>query len=246
MTIDWWTVGLQAVNVLILVWLLGRFFWRPVADVIAKRQDAARQMLDDAQSRRREAEAALAEITRTRAGLAQERDALLGAAQAEADRQRAARLHDAQVQAQEFAVAARAALAEEEAAAVQAWSDRASRLAVDMALRLAQRLGGAAVRAAFLDWLLGEIRALPEAVRRSAGQAGTADVVSGTGLDPAEQERYRALIHEAFGTPMQLTFKVDAALIVGLELHGPHLTVTNSWRADLNRMFADISHGHRP
>jgi F-type H+-transporting ATPase subunit b len=30
-TIDWWTLGLQAVNVLILIWLLGYFFWRPVA-----------------------------------------------------------------------------------------------------------------------------------------------------------------------------------------------------------------------
>ncbi|MDU1693666.1 MAG: ATPase, partial [Bradyrhizobium sp.] len=33
MTIDWWTVGLQAVNVTILVWLLARFFWRPVAGI---------------------------------------------------------------------------------------------------------------------------------------------------------------------------------------------------------------------
>jgi len=29
MTIDWWTLGLQTVNVAILVWLLQRFFWRP-------------------------------------------------------------------------------------------------------------------------------------------------------------------------------------------------------------------------
>ena len=35
MTIDWWTLGIQAVNVVILVWLLGRFFWRPVAAMIA-------------------------------------------------------------------------------------------------------------------------------------------------------------------------------------------------------------------
>ena len=28
MTIDWWTLGLQTINVAILVWLLKRFFWR--------------------------------------------------------------------------------------------------------------------------------------------------------------------------------------------------------------------------
>ena len=34
MTIDWWTLGLQAVNVAVLIWLLGRFFWKPVAAMI--------------------------------------------------------------------------------------------------------------------------------------------------------------------------------------------------------------------
>ena len=34
MTIDWWTLGLQTVNVIALVWLLGRFFWRPLAGMI--------------------------------------------------------------------------------------------------------------------------------------------------------------------------------------------------------------------
>ena len=37
MTIDFWGLGLQAFNVVILVWLLSRVFWRPIADAIAKR-----------------------------------------------------------------------------------------------------------------------------------------------------------------------------------------------------------------
>ena len=38
MTIDWWTLGIQTVNVVILIWLLGRFFWRPVAAMIEQRR----------------------------------------------------------------------------------------------------------------------------------------------------------------------------------------------------------------
>jgi F-type H+-transporting ATPase subunit b len=30
MRIDWWTLALQTANVLILIWLLGRFLFRPV------------------------------------------------------------------------------------------------------------------------------------------------------------------------------------------------------------------------
>ena len=46
MRIDWWTLALQAVNVLILVWLLGRFLFRPVMDAIAARQASAQALLD--------------------------------------------------------------------------------------------------------------------------------------------------------------------------------------------------------
>ena len=51
---------------------------------------------------------------------------------------------------------------------------------------------------------------------------------------PADQERYRELISGAFGVHPQINFEVDAALIAGLELRGPHLVVANSWRADLD------------
>ena len=38
MTIDWWTLGIQTVNVVVLVWLLQHFFWRPVAAMIEQRR----------------------------------------------------------------------------------------------------------------------------------------------------------------------------------------------------------------
>ena len=43
MTIDWWTLGLQTINVLILIWILARFLFRPVAKIIAAERAAAQQ-----------------------------------------------------------------------------------------------------------------------------------------------------------------------------------------------------------
>src|SRR5450631_1902391 len=60
------------------------------------------------------------------------------------------------------------------------------------------------------------------------------------------QERYRERISEAFGAHPQIVFKADPALIAGLELHGPHLVVSNSWRADLTQILADLTHDNRP
>ena len=52
MSFDLWTLGFQAVNVLVLVWLLHRFFWKPVAGMIVTRQTAAATLLEEAEAAR--------------------------------------------------------------------------------------------------------------------------------------------------------------------------------------------------
>jgi F-type H+-transporting ATPase subunit b len=246
MTIDWWTLGLQTVNVLILVWLLGHFFWRPVAAMIEQRRTTAQKALADAAAERAEAAAALADIERTRSGFAQERDALLKAAQETVERAHAARLQEAEKEAATLEAAAKAAIARNKDAAEKAWAERASHLAVDIARRLAARLDGPAVRTVFLEWLLKEIHNLPDTARQAvAAGGGMLEAISAALLEPADQQRYSKLIMEAFGANLPIAFKVDPNLIAGLELHGPHLIIANSWRADLTQILADIAHDDR-
>jgi F-type H+-transporting ATPase subunit b len=246
MTIDWWTIGIQTVNVVILMWLLGKFFWRPVAGMIDQRRTAVQKALAEADAKRGLAVAALAEIEQTRAGFAREREAILGAARDDAKRVHTACLDKAAKEAAVLEAAAKARIEKEGTAANKAWAEHASHLAIDIAQRLAARLDGPAVRAAFLDWLLKEIHDLPEPARRTAAANGAnLDVVSATDLDPADQERYRGLIGVAFGAQPQIAFKTDPALIIGLELRGPHLSVSNSWRADLSKILAELLHDNR-
>lgn len=246
MKIDWWTIGLQAINVVILIWLLGRFFWRPVAGIIEKRRAAARQTLAEAEAQRAAAASALEEIERTRAGFAQEREAILAAAHQAADEARSARLREAEAEAAALTAAATAQIEAQRAEAARAWSKRAAGLAVEIAQRLAARLKGPAVRAAFLAWLLDELRRLPQAARQAmAGEAVVLQAVSAAPLDPDEQERCRAAIREAVGGRPRVDFQTDPGLITGIELQGPHLVVSNSWRADLAAILADIAHDDR-
>lgn len=247
MTIDWWTLGIQAVNVLILIWLLGRFFWRPIAAMIEKRRATAEQILTEAKTKRSKANDAVAEIERTRAGFAKERDTILGAAHAAAEEAKAVHLEEAAKDAARIEAAAKAAIEKENVEAEKVWAERASQLAVKIAKRLAARLDGKAVRAAFLEWLLKEIQDLPEAVRQAAVVEGvTLEAISATPIEPADQERFQALIGEAFGAMPAMTFKADPDLIAGFELRGPHLFVRNSWRADLAKILEDITHDSRP
>src|SRR5271154_7122254 len=117
MTIDWWTLGIQTVNVLILVWLLERFFWRPMAAMIEQRRATAQRVLADAEDKRSHAAAALVEIENTRAGFAKERETILAAAHAAAEHDQATRLEDAAKEISVRGVAAKAAIETEKEAA---------------------------------------------------------------------------------------------------------------------------------
>lgn len=77
MLIDWFTVGAQALNFLVLAWLLKRFLYKPILDAIDAREVSIAKKLADA-----DAKEAIA---------VKERDAFQQK-NAEFDRQRAARL----------------------------------------------------------------------------------------------------------------------------------------------------------
>ncbi len=121
MTIDWWGLGLQAVNFLILAWLLARVFWRPVAGAIAKRQEATQATAGRRQRRpRRRPMRCWPRSTEARAGIAAERETLLAAARATADAATKATLDDAQKKAEALVATARATIERDTAAARKA------------------------------------------------------------------------------------------------------------------------------
>ncbi len=246
MQLDWWTLGFQTINVLVLMWLLARFFWRPLAATIVLRRTTTQQAIDAAEAKRTEAAKALDDIAATRAGFATERAAILDAARAAAEQEHATRMEQARIEASALNAAAKVQLAKDATAVEKAWTNRASSLAVDIATRLLSRLDGPALRGAFLDRLLQQIRALPPAEREAIAPAGTVVVaVSAEPLNPAEQARSGTALLEALQTRPRITFETDPALIGGLELHGPHALVSNSLRADLDRILLELTHDDR-
>ena len=74
MRVDWWTLALQTANVLVLIWLLARFLFRPVAEIVARRQDEANRLLADAAAVQRQADEGRTDLERARANIETERD----------------------------------------------------------------------------------------------------------------------------------------------------------------------------
>jgi len=243
MQIDWATLAIQAINIAILIWLLGRFFWRPVSEMIAQRRTLAGQNLAAAEAKRQEAEAALADIARTRDGFAQERTAILDAAQKEATALHETQRDETRKLVETMMAQAKAAQEKSSADAQAGWEADARALAVNIAGRLAARLSEPVVQDAFLSWLVAGIKELADATRATVAAGETPlEVVSAAALSPEAEAEARRQITAAFGGEMRLNFRVDPALIAGLEIRAPHLVLRNSWQADLAQIAAGLTH----
>jgi F-type H+-transporting ATPase subunit b len=90
MLIDWFTVGAQIVNFLILVWLLKHFLYKPILDAIDAREKKIAAELADADTKRTEAEKERADFEDKNKVFVEQRSALLSKAadEAKAERER--------------------------------------------------------------------------------------------------------------------------------------------------------------
>lgn len=90
MLIDWFTVGAQALNFLVLVWLMRRFLYQPVLHAIDEREKRIAGELADADAKKAEAQSERDEFQRKNEDFDRQRVALLSqiTGDARAERQR--------------------------------------------------------------------------------------------------------------------------------------------------------------
>jgi len=233
MHIDLWTLALQTVNVLVLVWLLARFLFRPVAAVIAARREAADKLLADAEAQRQQATATAAAVANARAGLNAEGERVLAAARTAAETERAALLQHTFDAAARLQADAQQAIARDRQAMRAALEREATGLALTIATRLLQRVPPRDLNRAFVETLAETLATHPA---RALMVGAEQELRSAVPLDEAAQADARAILTRALGAAPRLAFRTDPTLLAGVELAAPSVLIRNSWRADLDRI----------
>ncbi len=241
MTFDWWTLTLQTINFLVLVWLLRRFLYKPVADIIEKRRKQADELSREAAQKKAEAEAARLDYEHRVADLAKERQQVLDEAHRQITEDRRAALEEARSEAGNMIDGARESIEKEKAAALKAMRHQIVDLAGAMAAKL---LGQAAPRVpndVFLEAACEKIGALPkkeqDRLRRAlAGDGGGVTVVTAQPLSRADKAKWREQLGAALGESTRTAFKCDAGLIGGAELHFPEAVIKLSWNSELSKI----------
>src|SRR5208282_6802242 len=95
MLIDWFTVGAQALNFIILVWLLKRFLYKPILDAVDAREKRIAAELADADKQKAAARLEREEFQHKNEEFDKQRTELLKIATAEAQSERQRLLEEA-------------------------------------------------------------------------------------------------------------------------------------------------------
>jgi len=238
MQIDWWTLGLQALNFLVLVWLLWRFLYKPVRGVIDKRKELAEQAFSKAGKKEQEAEAARQHFEQELARQADERQKMLNMAHKQLESERTGIMEEARQEAHKLIKAARETIAKERQAALKQLRTDVAELAVDLASTVMQEGGPKLSSETALEQLETQLKSLsPDELDRLIDDLRADDanlvIVTATPLDVDDQSRWRQRIADCLGDYGNLGFATDPGILGGAELHLPHSVLRYTWAGQL-------------
>lgn len=246
MTIDWWTVGLQAVNFLILAVVLHRFLYKPVrASINQRRAEIEEEVKAAEQSNERAAE--LAEKREAElAAIAEEREQVRREERERQERERREIVDEAREKAGEISEAVRRELAKERDEVIAGLADEITEMATDLARRLLEEARFEHASEPFFERLLDKIRAMSdrrrEGLLRHVREDDPIVVVCAPPLPEQRWPAWRERLEELIGRqPIELAD--DDKMIAGVEIRFPHTNLRVSWRDALESARKEV-HAH--
>ena len=215
MLIDWFTVGAQAINFLILVWLLRRYLYRPVLAVIDAREKKIAARIADAEAQERKAQLAGEELRKRNEAFDHERDDLLRKATAEAAAERQRLIESARQDSQLLRSQLTQALAAERAELGARLSERTQAEVFAVASKALSDLAGAGLEDRIIEVFL---RHLARADVDLPPAGGVAQVHSAFEPAPARRTEIEAAIRGRLGMNIAVQFETTPKVICGIEL----------------------------
>lgn len=240
MQVDWWTLVLQTINFLVLVWLLERFLFRPVRGVLRKRQETVDKTLADAEASREEARRVTQSLEADRKAIEDERAAMLTSAHDEIESERDKALTDARKEADRVIASARDLVKHERVDAIAALRAETVGLAAEMARSILVQMRTTISPHEWLRQIETTLKALPDDERNQITDELNADdahlkVLTATPLTVEDQAEWRARLIDLLGVHASIEFNPDPALLGGAELHFPHAVVGLNWASQLKQ-----------
>ena len=223
MLINWFTVLAQAVNFLILVWLLKRFLYKPILHAIDEREKGIATQLAEAEAKKAEAQKERDDFQHKNEAFDQERASLLKKATDEANAERQRLLDEARKDADALRAKRQDALRTEQRNLGQDIIRLTQKQVFAIARKTLTDLAGTSLEERMGDVFVQRVRALTGDAKEQLAAAFKSSnhqvsVHSTFDLPPAQKSAIESAVKETFAPEARVQFETAPELVSGIEL----------------------------
>jgi len=220
--IDWFTVGAQVLNFLVLVWLLQHFLYKPILNAIDAREKLIAGKLDGADAKMTEANQARDDFRHKNEELDQRRAALISDMETETTAERRRLLEEAREQADAFSAKRQASSKDEAQKLNLAIGQRVQQHVFAVARRALKDLSTTTLEQSVVDIFLRQVRELDETGKQQLVEALTtasepATLRSAFALSDGQRTALQQALNETLSSDIRITFAESPDLISGIE-----------------------------
>ncbi len=223
MLIDWFTVGAQALNFLILVWLLRRFLYKPILNAIDAREKRIAAELADADAKKAEAKKERDEFQHKNEEFDQQRAELLSKATDEAKAERQRLLDEARKAADALSAKRGETLRNDAQHLSEAISRKTQEEVFAITRKALTDLATTSLEAQMTEIFTRRLRAIDAKAKASLTEAiksasEPAVVRSAFALPAEQQAAIQKALNETFSAEIKVRFETAPDLVSGIEL----------------------------
>ena len=223
MLIDWFTVGAQALNFIILVWLLKRYLYKPILNAVDAREKRIAAELADADAKKSEAQKERDAFQHKNEELDRQRAALLSKATDEAKSERGRLLDEARKTADALAAKRAEAMRSDADNLNQAIRRRTQQEVFAIARKALTDLATTSLEERMIEIFTLRLRAMDGNAKDTLGGAlksasEPALVRSAFDLPAQQRAAIQKALNETFSAEVHVRFETAPDLISGIEL----------------------------
>jgi F-type H+-transporting ATPase subunit b len=223
MLIDWFTVGAQALNFLILVWLLKRFLYKPILNAVDAREKRIAKELADADAKKAEAQKEHEEFQHKNEEFDRQRAGLLSKATDEAKAERQRLLEEARKAADALSAKREESLRNDALNLSQTIARRTQQEVFAITRKTLADLATTSLEERIGEVFDRRLRALDDKAKSVLGEALKKDsepalIRSAFDLPAAQQAAIQNALNETFSAEIRVRFETAPDLVSGIEL----------------------------
>lgn len=224
MKIDWFTVAAQALNFIVLLWLMKRFLYKPILHAIDEREKHIAEQLGNAKTERETAQKQKETFTLKKEELENQSASFLKIAEDGASTEKIRLMNEAREAADSFRINQINAFTEEEKSSHSVFIQKAQKEIIVIAGKVLADLSGTSLEERIVEVFTQRLINLSSEEKKALSsvqktQSDAVTIRTALGISPRLRVSIEAAVKEAIGTETRINYVTEPGLISGIELN---------------------------